>query len=170
MDSFASLALTTEKPDARLLKNKPYSKFELPITLVMTYHIACQLAYQLAWMLGVYFAGVAIGLSANFKQNNTLVFNIFVFCQLFNQVNSRRVNNEWNLLEHIYLNWIFFVSFAVSVGLQAVIVQFGGQVMHTVPLTWYQWLMSIGVGFLCVPFSVATRILLSALQHCSKRK
>ena len=37
----------------------------------------------------------------------TLVFNIFVFAQIFNSINSRRLDRKLNVFEGITRNWYF---------------------------------------------------------------
>ena len=45
----------------------------------------------------------------------TAVFNTFVFAQIFNSVNYRRVDNKFNIFENILRNGCFVVITLVSV-------------------------------------------------------
>ena len=37
-----------------------------------------------------------------------MVFNVFVMLQVFNEFNSRKINNEWNIFSHIFDNPMFW--------------------------------------------------------------
>ena len=57
MDSFASLALATDKPNMRLLEHKPYGRNEHFITPLMWRNIIMHTLYQLAVFFALLFAG-----------------------------------------------------------------------------------------------------------------
>ena len=54
-----------------------------------------------------------------------------VFMQLFNQINARKIQGEFNSFSGILDNWLFLVIMLVEVGGQVLIVQFGGPVFNT---------------------------------------
>ena len=81
----------------------------------------------------------------------TLVFNLFVCMELFNEINSRRINNEMNIFEGIMKNPMFWFIFILSVVLQYLLVQFVGTFFSTTPLSFTEHLFCIGVGFLSLP-------------------
>ena len=170
MDTFAALALATEPPIPELLDRKPYGRHDSLITKNMWVHIIGQGLYQLVILLGLYYTGyqyLCVGgkcLAEAFESysaaevNNTIVFNSFVFCQLFNELNSRKINNEWNIFQSIHKSWMFILIFFFTGGMQAIIVQFCGRFTNTVPLNWYQWLICIALGVVCIPFSYLLRV------------
>ena len=178
MDTFAALALATEPPIPELLDRKPYGRNDSLITKNMWLHIIGQGLYQLAVLLGLYYTGYqylcvdgtclathilnpetgAVIHSAS-EVNNTIVFNAFVFCQLFNELNSRKINNEWNIFQSIHKSWMFIIIFVFTGGMQAIIVEFCGRFTNTVPLNWYQWLICIALGVLCIPYGYVLRII-----------
>ena len=43
----------------------------------------------------------------NDEKLKTLVFNAFVFAQIFNSINSRRLDRKLNVFEGITRNWYF---------------------------------------------------------------
>ncbi|KAL7717593.1 Calcium-transporting ATPase [Entamoeba marina] len=82
----------------------------------------------------------------------TLVFNIFVFCQVFNEFNSRKVNGEHNVFSNLLTNYIFISIIIITVVVQAVIVVFAGILFDGVPfnpgngqygLSWQGWIFSL---------------------------
>ncbi|EDR27106.1 plasma membrane calcium-transporting ATPase, putative [Entamoeba dispar SAW760] len=105
-----------------------------------------------------YCAGDNIGFkSINDVKNDTvelqtLVFNMFVFAQIFNLFNSRKVNGEHNVFERIFSNWYFLGICAGICVCQIIIVQFLGILFSGVPfspsqgqygLSWQGWIVSI---------------------------
>jgi Ca2+ transporting ATPase len=58
--------------------------------------------------------------------------NLFVFLQLFNQINCRKLTNELDVFSGIFTNYITAIVFATEVGLQIIIAEFGREVfsMH----------------------------------------
>jgi Ca2+-transporting ATPase len=49
--------------------------------------------------------------------------------------------------------------FVITIGLQIIIVQFGGTAFKTVPLNISQWCVSVGIGFLSIPLGVIIRLI-----------
>lgn len=100
MDTLAALALATDDPTDELLNRKPSKRSESIINRDMFLQIVGQAIYQIVVCLVVYFNG------PNFFPHDirnedvpagyitaTLVFNIFIFCQIFNEFNSRSISN-----------------------------------------------------------------------------
>ena len=87
MDTFAALALATDPPAPSLLKRRPEPKSASLITLTMWKMIFGQAVYQLVVTLILNFAGNSILNydSTQSTQLHTLVFNTFVWMQIFNQ-------------------------------------------------------------------------------------
>lgn len=118
MDTFAALALATDPASPHLLDRKPERK-EAPLFSVDMYkQILGQSTYQTIMILVLHFAGNAIfGYKPdpndesvqihNTNVLNTLVFNSFVFAQIFNSINSRRIDNKFNIFEGILQNYYF---------------------------------------------------------------
>lgn len=76
-----------------------------------------------------------------------MIFNIFVFMTLFNEINSRKINGERNVFQGICDNWIFMGIFVTTSFLQVLIVQFGGISFTTVSLSLSQWVWCLTIGF-----------------------
>nr|GMD00237.1 putative calcium-transporting ATPase 11, plasma membrane-type [Ipomoea batatas] len=76
---------------------------------------------------------------------NTFIFNTFVFCQVFNEVNSRDIE-KLNVFSGIIGNWIFIGVMVFTVIFQVIIVEFLGTFASTIPLSWHLWLLSILIG------------------------
>ena len=117
MDTFAALALATDPASEALLDRKPDKKSAPLFSVNMYKQIMCQSIYQIAITLIFHFAGLKI-LGLEHSDNNTvnknhdstvqtLVFNAFVFAQIFNSVNCRRLDQKLNIFEGLTKNWYF---------------------------------------------------------------
>lgn len=89
----------------------------------------------------------------------TVVFNTFVWLQVFNEINCRRLDNKLNIFAGIPQNSFFIVIMIVMVGCQILIITFGGPAFSVTPLNSQQWLLSIGLGFLSIPAGVVVRLI-----------
>jgi len=108
MDTFAALALATESPSDRLLRDPPYAKNESIFTFAMLKSIAWQSMYQIIILLIMTFGGPSImdlprksHVDAWTYENGvhlTMVFQTFVFLQVFNLLNCRRIKDTGNIL------------------------------------------------------------------------
>lgn len=52
------------------------------------------------------------------NQVNSVIFNVFIFCQMFNFVNARKLNNDYNIFEGIHRSYIFLLIWAFILGAQ----------------------------------------------------
>ena len=66
----------------------------------------------------------------------TIVFQTFVFMQLFNQINARKLGErEWNVFASFFNNFMFIAILIVTFAVQMLIVEFGGRYMRAYPLS-----------------------------------
>lgn len=169
MDTFAALALATEPPNPDLLKRKPYGRYDHLITSIMLRNILGQSVFQLTVLLIFTYAGPAMfglhpDVDVNKKPNddmytlNTIIFNVFVLMQLFNEFNARKVNNEANVFENLSRSFLFVVIVGGTFLAQILIVEFGGkQAASTVPLSFWHWVLTTAVGALSMPVGYLLR-------------
>lgn len=170
MDSFASLALATETPTPALLERRPYSRKKPLLSKIMTKHIIGQSIFQLFILLLLVFAGEKVmdydsgrlgakSKSAKPTRHMTTVFNTFVWCQLFNEINCRKIHDEMNVFQGIFTNAIYVYVTIFQIAMQVIIVQWTGDFFNCAPLTLQDWLVSIGLGALSLPIGLALRCL-----------
>ncbi|KAI9495890.1 PMCA-type calcium-translocating P-type ATPase [Zychaea mexicana] len=163
MDTLAALALATEPPTDDLLQRKPISKYAHLINFKMGKMILGQAIFQIIINLCVIYLGKPIFHLGDSTHDQavlrTIVFNIFVFLQVFNEINCRRIDGSINVFKDIFNNWIFIaVQVAVVLG-QYLIVTFGGIAFKTTPLTPMQWLVTVLIGALSIPVGTIIRLL-----------
>ncbi|XP_055802882.1 calcium-transporting ATPase 2, plasma membrane-type-like [Solanum dulcamara] len=156
MDTLGALALATEPPNDELMKRAPVGRKGNFISNVMWRNILGQSLYQflVIWFLQVY--GKTIfrldGPDANLTLN-TIIFNSFVFCQLFNEVNSREMEKV-EVWEGILDNYVFVTVIGVTLFFQIIIIEYLGTFANTTPLSFGQWFVSVFFGFLGMPIAV----------------
>ncbi|KAM8916536.1 plasma membrane calcium-transporting ATPase 2-like isoform 4-T9 [Spinachia spinachia] len=155
MDTLASLALATEPPTDSLLLRRPYGRNKPLISRTMMKNILGHAVYQLVIIFTLLFAGEKIfdidngrnsPLHSPPSEHYTIVFNVFVMMQLFNEINARKIHGERNVFEGIYRNPIFCSVVLGTFALQIVIVQFGGKPFSCTGLTIDQWLWCVFIG------------------------
>ncbi|XP_061544793.1 plasma membrane calcium-transporting ATPase 1-like isoform X1 [Phycodurus eques] len=155
MDTLASLALATEPPTESLLLRKPYGRNKPLISRTMMKNILGHAVYQLVVIFTLLFAGEKLfdmdsGRNAPLhsppSEHYTIVFNVFVMMQLFNEINARKIHGERNVFEGVYRNPIFCSVVLGTFALQIVIVQFGGKPFSCTALTIDQWLWCVFIG------------------------
>lgn len=162
MDTFAALALATDPPTDSILNRAPDKKTAPLINTRMGKMIIGQAICQLAITLVLHFAGPTLmGYDmTNLDQQEhmkTLVFNTFVWLQIFNQLNSRRLDNHLNIFEGITRNRFYIVINLIMIGGQVLIIFVGGAAFGIRPLTGKEWGMSIGLGAISVPWGILIR-------------
>jgi len=177
MDTLAALALGTEKPSGKLLNRKPFGRYDCLLSPYMIRFIVVQGLYQILLLLVMLFAGPSLTFldvpcaywteptdacprpTANeiTKQTTLLqstIFNAFVYCQVFNEINARRVNGERDVFTGLFSNGMYiFIWFLIAIG-QAVLIIFTGPFMQvtTFPgIGWKQWITSLVLGVISIP-------------------
>ena len=143
MDTFAAMALASIPPSADVMNEKPRKADDFIITRPMRYNIlgvgGCFLAILMS--LIVYIKGLP---SAEVPTALTAFFTIFVMLQFWNLFNASVFGTDHSVFKDAR-HAIGMVSVAgiILIG-QIIIVEFGGKVFRTVPLTWVEWLLIIG--------------------------
>ncbi|KAK9678466.1 hypothetical protein RND81_11G213300 [Saponaria officinalis] len=161
MDTLGALALATEPPNDELMKRKPVGRQGNFISNVMWRNILGQSLYQfiVIWYLQANGKDM-FGLEGSHGelQLNTLIFNAFVFCQIFNEVSSRNME-EIDVFKGILDNYVFVVVISCTLFFQIIIVEYLGTFANTTPLTITQWLLSIVIGFIGMPVAAALKMI-----------
>ncbi|XP_049291804.1 plasma membrane calcium-transporting ATPase 1 isoform X3 [Anopheles funestus] len=155
MDTLASLALATEMPTPDLLLRKPYGRTKPLISRTMMKNILGQAVYQLVIVFGLLFVGdwfldIESGrgqpLNSEATQHFTIIFNVFVFMTLFNELNARKIHGQRNIFQGLFTNPIFYSIWIITLVSQVFIIQFGKVAFSTKALNIEQWLWSVFFG------------------------
>lgn len=161
MDTLGALALATEPPNDELMKRQPVGRKGNFISNVMWRNILGQSFYQFLVIWFLQSNGKAIfGLDGSGSDLvlNTLIFNSFVFCQVFNEISSREME-KIDVFEGILDNYVFVSVLSATVFFQIIIVEYLGAFANTTPLTLAQWFLSIIIGFLGMPVAAVLKMI-----------
>ncbi|CAI9107743.1 OLC1v1007178C1 [Oldenlandia corymbosa var. corymbosa] len=157
MDTLGALALATERPTKELMDKPPVGRTEPLITKIMWRNLLAQSLYQIIILLTLQFRGKSI-LNVNTGVKDTIIFNTFVLCQVFNEFNSRKLEKQ-NVFEGLHKNRLFVGIVTVTVVLQFVMVEFLKKFADTERLKWNQWMICIGMAALTWPIGFVVKLI-----------
>jgi hypothetical protein len=90
----------------------------------------------------------------------TLIFHVFVFLQVWNLINARKLKKEdgaCSVFKGFCNNPIFFIIFFLEIALQWAIVAVGGRFFKTYPLDLNMNLICLGIGSTMIPVGMIVR-------------
>ncbi|NEN87616.1 MAG: calcium-translocating P-type ATPase, PMCA-type [Okeania sp. SIO3H1] len=142
MDTFAALALATEPPNQKVMENAPRNSQDFIISKPMMVSI-----FSVAAVFLVFFVAFLLYIQKDrvvTPYELSLFFTTFVMLQFWNMFNAKCFGLKESAFSNISKN-VSFVAIAafIFVG-QILMVQFGGAVFRTVPLSLRDWLVIIG--------------------------
>ncbi|CAI0442213.1 unnamed protein product [Linum tenue] len=178
MDTLGALALATEPPTDHLMHRTPVGR-----------RLA---SYQVVVLLVLNFSGISIlRLEHDTKEHatdvkNTMIFNAFVLCQIFNEFNARKPD-EINVFDGVTKNNLFmgivgftFILQVITeflvlyipvvnsssprvlnrlIAVQIILIEFTGKFTKTVRLSWKLWLVSVAIGFVSWPLAAVGKLI-----------
>lgn len=152
MDTFAAIALCSEPPRSGLMRMPPKRRDESIITRSMlgailgtaAFFVVAMLALLIGMEHGGWFAGTGPH-SAEFPtltmRQATIFFTVYVFFQVWNQINCRSLSPRESGLKGLFANPTFLAIASLTVVGQVLIVRFGGAVFQVEPLEFRDWLI-----------------------------
>src|SRR5205085_10771080 len=130
------------------------------ITVNMWKMITGQTLYQLVVTLVLYFGGNKIfGSSATKKELDTMIFNTFVWMQIFNELNNRRLDNKFNIFEGVHRNYWFISINCIMVGGQIMIIFIGGTAFGITKINGWQWAVCPLCALPCLVWAAVVRLI-----------
>ncbi|CAL9053433.1 unnamed protein product [Musa banksii] len=161
MDTLGALALATEPPRDDLMQRAPVGRTGKFINNTMWRNILGQSIYQFITIWYLQTQGKRLfqldGPDTDLTLN-TITFNSFVFCQVFNEISSREME-KINVFRGILQNYVFLAVLISTIVFQFIIVQFLGDFANTIPLTMSQWFVTVFLGFLGMPIAAVVKLL-----------
>ncbi|OLY84840.1 Calcium-transporting ATPase PAT1 [Smittium mucronatum] len=163
MDTFAAIALATDPPQESLLNRYPERPNSPIITLTMWKHIIGQSIFQIIvtfiTLYGSYNVfGLSLYVQSEYLVLRSIVFNVFVFMQVFNEFNCRVLGSEVNCFKGLSKNKYFMCVILGTMAAQILIIEVGGSVFQTKSLSAGQWAFCVGVGLISLPLGLILRL------------
>lgn len=187
MDALASLALTRDPPSNDVLTHKPYGRDKPLVSRTVLKNVIFHSIYQLAVMFVLMFVfpdfldmrdGYDESSVCRPTQHGTMVFTTFVFMQLFNEINCRRVQDRNVFHGLLYgkltnINFVFIIIWILSFGTQLIIVEFFTNAFRVVDMDWDQWMWCLFFGFseliwAQLVFTIPKAVIPRQIRCCSK--
>jgi len=178
MDTFAAFALATEPPLDAILKGPPRGLDDDVLTPAIWRQIFGVATWNVLVMLLMILVGPAIGgLSYEYStsvldtpeteaskaktKHLTMLYNTFVFLQVFNEINCRKTGRrDFNVFERIHGNLYFLAVVGGTLGAQFVMVHlYSGLLFPTVALDRGEWGACLAVG--ATPLGIAALLKLT---------
>ena len=138
------LGLLTEPPSKELMEKPPLRKTEPLINMAIWRNVVIQALYQLGVLVTCQFKGQTI-IGINKVVSDTIIFNIFVLCQVCNIINARQVGTK-NVLQHYPHNPLFLLAVGAILLLQVAVIEISHILVADAKLTWIQWFICLSVG------------------------
>jgi len=158
MDTMGALALGTEPPRQELLDRRPYRRDASLISLPMWRNILCQATYQLIVLVFLLNKGPTIfDCEDGSNHHFTIIFNAFVFCQVFNEFNAREIGDRFDPLRSLGQSPMFAMVIFFTIMAQFFIVEYGGDFTQTFPLDYEEWKFTVMLGAGSIPVGFVMR-------------
>jgi Ca2+-transporting ATPase len=139
MDTLAAFALCSEAPHGGLMNRKPVPRDAAIVTPFMMLSIvvtgSCFVLAGILQMATGFLGGTTPA------EVSTVFFSAFIVAAVWNGVNCRALDGE--MPPFFRGNPLFFAIMGGVIAVQIAIVQFGGAVFDTVPLSAYEWVRII---------------------------
>jgi Ca2+-transporting ATPase len=152
MDSLGALALATRGPSPALLKRPPYGESDGLLSYVLLRNIIGHCVYQVGVLLLILFGKRSIfGIDEHDKKMeakhvSTLVFNTFVYMQVFNLINARIAGQDMSIFDGLFTNPYFIGIFILIAGVQAILTELAKAAFMTINLSAMEWVYSLAFG------------------------
>ncbi len=160
MDTFAALALATEPPHPSVMDRPPRDPKDFIVTPTMARYIfvtggifIAVLVAFLLWIEGNAMGDLPAGAASGGPSGGavfgdgkvtrwelTVFFTTFVMLQFWNLFNARCLGQSHSAFRRLTENKAFLVIAAAILVGQILLVQFGGEIFRTVPLSAVEWL------------------------------
>ncbi|EMD33941.1 hypothetical protein CERSUDRAFT_55726 [Gelatoporia subvermispora B] len=163
MDTFAAIALTTDLARPLSLDRRPDRSTTHLLTVDIYKQIIGQSIYQIVTILIFHFLGSRILALEHSSHSDTVirtfVFNTFVFTQISNSFNCRRVDNRLNIFESILHNYYFMGITLIETLVQVLIISVGGSAFQVTRVSGREWGLSLALGVVSIPLGALIRLM-----------
>lgn len=146
MDTFAALALATQPPTWTVMNKPPRKPGDFIITPEIAKRIFGMAAFFLVILIGTIFYFQSDGVVTPYELS--IFFTLFVMLQFWNLLNAKTLGTNHSAIHKFKQNKALPLILGLIIVMQYIIVEFGGEVFRTVPLSAKDWLWLIfGTSF-----------------------
>jgi len=167
-DSFPALSLGTESAERDVMDRPPRKSNRSLFAGAMGRDIIIQGIMQTALVFTAFLIGnyVLADGAANHAVAMTMAFVSLCFIQLFHSFNLRSQQSSI-LNRRILSNKYLDISALAGVALTLLVVLVPGlnTIFKTAPLSWYEWLISIGVAVAIIPLVELQKVIIKAINR-----
>ncbi|KAL5838838.1 hypothetical protein ACOSQ3_016007 [Xanthoceras sorbifolium] len=159
------LGLLTEPPRKELMEKPPVKQTDPFITKAIWRNIITQALFQAAILVTFQFTSKSILHINNKEVRETMVFNSFVLCQVFNLINARKPNRK-NMFKGIHQNRWFWVAVIVIVVQQVAFIEIAHILVRSAKLNGGQWGICVLTGMLSLLIDFAAKCISTLFMYC----
>jgi Ca2+-transporting ATPase len=141
MDTFAAGALASLPPDENVMKEKPRNNMAFIINPKMRFNIL---------FTGISFVIILLALLFYFSENNeisiynlSVFFTFFIMLQFWNLFNAKTFGTDKSAFHNLRKSKEFVLVALIIFFGQILIVEFGGEVFRTVPISFEDWVLIV---------------------------
>ncbi len=166
MDTLAAFALCSEAPHRGLMNHKPVPQDAKIVTPFMWLSIIVTATFLILAGLLQLATGFLGGSTP--EEISTVFFAGFIMAAVWNGINCRALDGK--MPPFFKGNPIFFIVMGIVVVVQIAIVQYGGAVFATVPLSATQWITIIVASAAVLVVGLVLRIFYGLFRHRHGRR
>jgi Ca2+-transporting ATPase len=160
MDTMAALALATEPPTDTVLFRPPRSRDAPLITHRCWVNIFGQAIYQIIVQLWLLHGGHKwFGVKEHSIEHQTVIFNVFVLLQVFNEFNARQLGQTINVFAGLHRARLFMFIIVVTLVVQYVGVTYMGAIFKACPLKPKLWTRCLLISSAPLAIGVILRLI-----------
>jgi len=169
MDTFGALALATEPPNPDVMKQKPRDSNAFIISKEMTRQILSDsVAFVAVLLFYLFYSGLNNPDSLNpadLARKESIFFTLFVLLNFWNLFNAKTFGMRKSVFNGLFANRGFIVvACTIFIG-QILMIQFGGGFFRTIPISFLDWLMVIGLTSIVLWFGEIKRFFARRYQR-----
>ncbi len=157
MDTLAGLAFSFEPPLLEYMDESPKKKEENIINSYMAGEILITGLYTT--ILCILFLKLPFikNLFNNTSSFMTAFFGLFIFSGIFNCFNAH--TSRINILANLLKNKMFIIVISFIIIVQVILMYYGGDMFRTVPLSLFEFMITLLLSFTVVPVDVLRKII-----------
>lgn len=164
MDTLAAIAFGKEAARKSYMEEKPVSRTSDILNGYMKSAIITGGTFATVVCLGIMknaFGIYSLIGTTDMGVITSFVFATYIFMILWNGINAR--TESMNLFENISKNPNFILVMSGVALFQVLVMQYAGIIFDTVPMSFQNWILAAGIGFLIVPVDLVRKAIVKKM-------